>query len=402
MNQKSDLFVSLSVIISSALLLAALVFAVIGNPFEKPHLEFAVDFEDISGVSTNSEVRYAGSTIGVVREIEHLSVEERRHPDEIIRMNVAILEEIDIPANVKVSITSSSMLGERFVALKRVDDEEGLLAGGTILSASSAPSMLEDIAPGSSEIVANIDELVVTLNGVVAQLNGDSGKGLMTSVTNIEELTGSLKDVSADFSAAFSGDDEKPGMKGQIDEVLGNLESLSSGLNVLMVGEEGKEGINDGAKRIVTNLDAFSLELNKMICGTEDEAGLRTQLNNITEEIHVLLAGPEDKPEEALRQQLLGITSKVESLTQELHVMTVWGQYIAGTLAEKPNRLIFGNGTNDIPTKEELLDYIERKESYPVVIQPGNGRKDEGEMEKVNAQADDRAIRIFRKKKEGF
>lgn len=399
MNQKSDLFVSLSVIISSTLLLAALVFAVVGNPFEEPHLEFSVDFKDISGVGTNSEVRYAGSTIGVVREVEHLPIKERNDPDEIIRMNIAITEEIDIPANVKVSITSSSMLGERFVALKRVDDEGGLLANGSVLSAGGAPSMLEDIAPGSGELIANIDELVVTLSGVVTQLNGDSGKGLMTSVTNIEELTGSLKDVSADFSVAFSGDDENPGMKNQINDVLGNLESLSSGLEVLIKGEDGKEGIDEGAKRIVSNLDSFSLELNQMLAGTESEVGLRMQLNDIAEEINVMLAGPEDKPEEALRKQLLGITTKIDHLAQELHVMTVWGQYIAGTLAEKPSRLIFGGKENEIPTKDELLNYIRRKESYPVVIEPGGGRDESGGVEAASARADDNARRLFRKKK---
>ena len=71
MKNKSDAIIALSVIACSLVLLGALFFSVAGNPFEKPHLTFSVDFEDLTGIQRNSAVLFAGDEVGYVDEVAY-------------------------------------------------------------------------------------------------------------------------------------------------------------------------------------------------------------------------------------------------------------------------------------------------------------------------------------------
>ena len=73
----SDYIVALSVIICSAVLLAALTFALSGYRLKKPARTLQVDYEDVTGVKLHSEVRYAGAPAGHVITMHHLSPEQR-------------------------------------------------------------------------------------------------------------------------------------------------------------------------------------------------------------------------------------------------------------------------------------------------------------------------------------
>ena len=60
---------------------------------------------------------------------------------------------------------------------------------------------------------------------------------------------------------------------------------------------------------------------------------------------------------------------KINTLMEEMNALVIWGEYITGTLAGKPSRLIFGNKTNEVPTKEQLIEHMRRThDPYPVRI----------------------------------
>ena len=73
MKNKQDATVATLVILCSLMLLGALIFAISGDPWRKPHLRFSVDFADITGIHRNTSVLFAGDHIGVVDRIEHLA-----------------------------------------------------------------------------------------------------------------------------------------------------------------------------------------------------------------------------------------------------------------------------------------------------------------------------------------
>ena len=54
----SDYLVALSVIACSVVLLGALTFALSGYRFKKPTRTLQINYEDVTGIKVNSEVRY--------------------------------------------------------------------------------------------------------------------------------------------------------------------------------------------------------------------------------------------------------------------------------------------------------------------------------------------------------
>src|SRR6202030_4626933 len=73
----SDYLVALSVIACSALLLAALTIALSGYRLKKPERTLQIKYEDVTGITVHSEVRYAGAPAGRVIAMRHLSAAER-------------------------------------------------------------------------------------------------------------------------------------------------------------------------------------------------------------------------------------------------------------------------------------------------------------------------------------
>ena len=63
----SDYFVAVFVIACSVVLLGALAFALSGRQLKKPTRTLQINYEDVTGIKVNSELRYAGAPAGLRR-----------------------------------------------------------------------------------------------------------------------------------------------------------------------------------------------------------------------------------------------------------------------------------------------------------------------------------------------
>jgi ABC-type transporter Mla subunit MlaD len=372
MKNKQDALVALSVIVCAGVLLGALVFSISGNPFKKPVLSFTADFESVAGITPHSPVLYAGDKIGVVDNLEQLSPEDRLDPDAIVRLHLSITKDVTVPSNIKISITSDSMLGERYVAIQRINDEDGPLNDGVHLLAGAPPSMLESMIPGGTEIVSDLGAIASNLKSFTEGLDsGDDGKNLSETIAN-------LKDVTGDFKIILRGEGENAeGLKVKLAAITDNMQTLTQDLKELISGPENDPamGLKTRAGDLFTNLEEFSEELNATLSGTDDEPGLRVKVNTIADEVNAILAGGDGQA--GMRDRLDSVMTKLDTVLLEVQAFIVWGEYVTGTLAEKPNRLIFGNKKNEVPTKEQILNYLrENKTPYPVIIEANNPKGD--------------------------
>src|SRR6266496_753525 len=68
----SDYVVAISVILCSLVLLGALTFALSGYRLKKSKRTLQINYEDVTGIKVNSEVRYAGAPAGRVIAMRHL------------------------------------------------------------------------------------------------------------------------------------------------------------------------------------------------------------------------------------------------------------------------------------------------------------------------------------------
>ena len=117
----SDYFVALFVIACSVVLLGALTFALSGRQLKKPTRTLQINYEDVTGIKVNSEVRYAGAPAGRVIAMRHLTAQEREataNKNDAVRVTVSLDEGIPpLPTDVTATLSSDTMLSPKFVAL---------------------------------------------------------------------------------------------------------------------------------------------------------------------------------------------------------------------------------------------------------------------------------------------
>jgi len=366
MKNKQDATVATLVILCSLMLLGALMFAISGDPWRKPHLRFSVDFADITGIHRNTNVLFAGDKIGVVERIEHLAPTDRILQGNTVRVHVEVFKPAPIPSKLKIIISAESMLGEKHIALVRLDDEDGLLADGAKLTSSSLGSLLEMMVPGGDAIFANIRDITADLKKITDPLGkGDASKTISDSLANIEAFTQELK-------TTFTGDGKTPGFGQKINAVADKLEDTATGIQEIIKGPKGAadKGLSNRADAIFANLEVFSKDLNLMIAGTPGgKPGLKQRLDEITGDLHQILAGGDNASGPGLEKHLDTTMRKVNTLVEEMNALVVWGEYITGTLAGKPSRLIFGSRENEVPSKEQIIEHMRRNHTpYPVRI----------------------------------
>lgn len=365
MKNKQDATVATLVILCSLMLLGALIFAISGDPWRKPHMRFAVDFADITGIHRNTSVLFAGDKIGTVDRIEHLAPADRILESNTVRVHIEVFSPAPIPSRLKVIISAESVLGEKHIALIRLDDEEGLLADGARLTSTSLGSLLEMMIPGGDAIFANIRDITADLKKITDPLGkGDASKKITDSLANIEAFTQQLK-------ITFAGDGKTPGFGQKINSVADKLEDTATGIQELVKGPKGAadKGLAPRADAILSNLESFSKELNQTFAGTDGKPGLKARVEEITTDLHRLLAGSGTASNPGLEKHLDTTMRKINTLMEEMNALVIWGEYITGTLAGKPSRLIFGSKANEVPTKEQLIEHMRRThDPYPVRI----------------------------------
>ncbi|PYL13659.1 MAG: hypothetical protein DMF43_04260 [Verrucomicrobia bacterium] len=113
----SDFLVALFVIACSVVLLAALTFALSGYHLKKPTRTLQINYEDVTGIKVNSEVRYAGAPAGRVIAMRHLTAKEREasaNKKVAVLVTVSLDEGIPpLPTDVTATLSSDTLLSPK-------------------------------------------------------------------------------------------------------------------------------------------------------------------------------------------------------------------------------------------------------------------------------------------------
>ncbi len=358
-KNKSDIFVTLAVMACSTILLGALFFAIGGNPFASPRLRFSVDMRDSGGLIEGSDVTYSGHVIGKVVGIEVLSPTDRLpgKADHAIRIEVHVLQDVGLPANVEAKVKSASLLGSSLLALDLVGPTEiGKLEDGARLFGGNGSS-LDALVPGASDLISGIQTLVTNLNAVIEGLGGhEMGQ-------NAAETFQNLRDASAELKDALEGE------KG-VRAFAEKLNRVADDLHELIAGADGEEAASLKAKlaAVLENLESTTSGWKETF---GPKGGVNARLSRIAEGIDRLVNGDAAGNAKGLRDELPALAGDLRGVAEEARVFLVYAEYFAGSLAAKPRRLLFGDNDDiRIPSKEEILEYY-RKEGETLPIDPG-------------------------------
>src|SRR5438445_11855247 len=172
----SDYFVALFVIACSVVLLGALAFALTGRQLRKPKRTLQINYEDVTGIKVNSEVRYAGAPAGRVIAMRHLTAKEREaSPNKMdaVRVTVSLDEGIPpLPTDVTATLSSDTLLAPKFVALSAGTPGGKTLANNEAIEGHPAYG-LEQITAAAGPLFENANKLLDNLNATVTGLKGD-------------------------------------------------------------------------------------------------------------------------------------------------------------------------------------------------------------------------------------
>jgi ABC-type transporter Mla subunit MlaD len=230
----SDYLVALSVIVCSAILLAALTIALTGFRFNKPSRTLQIDFEDVTGVKLHSEVRYAGAPAGRVIAMRHLSREQRAegaNKRNAVRVTVSLLEEIPpLPADVIATLSSDTLLSPMFVALSAGTPGGDTLANDAIIEGHPAYG-IQQIAAAAGPLIDNANKLIDSLNATAGNLN--------TTVTSVRTNL----------------DDFMPKISPMLDTAKTDLEELQRIIKGLDDVEKNANSLFDSAGKFVGSTD---------------------------------------------------------------------------------------------------------------------------------------------------
>ena len=216
----SDYFVALSVIACSLVLLGALTFALSGYRLKKPTRTLQINYEDVTGIKVNSEVRYAGAPAGRVIAMQHLTATERdasANKKDAVRVTVSLDEGIPpLPTDITATLSSDTMLSPKFVALSAGTPGGQTLANNAAIEGHPSYG-LEQITAAAGPLFDNanklLDNLNVTVTGLKTDLNqftpklGPLADSLKLDVDNLQNLITNLEGLGKDADTFFGSAD---------------------------------------------------------------------------------------------------------------------------------------------------------------------------------------------------
>lgn len=328
----SDWMVALSVIICSAVLFAALAFALSGTMWGRPARTLLANFPDATGIAQGAQVKYGGAAAGRIAAIRMLSPEERLasgNPANTVQVTLALTADVPpLPTDITVTVAADSLLSEKFILLSGGTPGGNTLADGAVL---------QGIPP------VTIDALARTLD---------------TTLEGLRQIVGG--------SAGQTGDvfQRVHGLLGSADSLLGETRTLLGETRPVVQDAQAlvtlTKGVVGDAGTMFTKADGVVTEAGELISENRQPikrtfARLETAagtFDDLASRGNSLLVRNEKK--------LSAIIADFEVTSRNLKVISVYGEILTRTLAERPSRLIWGRGSNAIPSREDILRSRER------------------------------------------
>ncbi len=172
----SDYFVALFVIACSIVLLAALTFALSGYRLKKVTRTLQINYEDVTGIKVNSEVRYAGAPAGRVISMRHLTAKEREalpNRRDAVLVTVSLDEKIPpMPTDITATLSSDTLLSPKFVALSAGTPGGETLANNAAIEGHPAYG-IEQLTAAAGPLLDNANKLLNDTNVLVTGLKKD-------------------------------------------------------------------------------------------------------------------------------------------------------------------------------------------------------------------------------------
>ncbi|HSK24138.1 MAG TPA: MCE family protein [Egicoccus sp.] len=174
-------------------LLGALALVAVGcNPGGSDTIELTAAFDDVGDLVTNAHVRAGDVPIGLVTGIE-LAEDQRA------MVTMEVKRDTGLPARTEAALDRTSLLGERYIDLRPLEDG-GELTDGTHLADTRIVTDFEDVVSSGDRVLSMVatDQLYAAIETGAVAFGGRGGL-LGQFITDVEGFVGSYGENSDDL-----------------------------------------------------------------------------------------------------------------------------------------------------------------------------------------------------------
>lgn len=224
-----------------------------------------VEFTNASGLLRGSEVLLAGAKVGRITNEPTILPDMRG-----VYVDVRILEQVKIPVGSTFSISSSGLLGDKFIeiALDGDSKNQGFIQPDSVLKGTDSNGGIAGMAAGAGDLIADLRTTVGNINAVVKKLDATvlsktELDSIAASMRNLQTTTDRIAEASKKFDTTLdSGKATMESAKKAADELQQTLTAMHKLVDQAKSGS-GVLGTLISNREMANNLRALVLNLRK-------------------------------------------------------------------------------------------------------------------------------------------
>ena len=157
-------------------------------------------FKQVVGLQQQSDVRLSGVLIGKVTKIANEGTG--------VTVTMEVESDVKIPKQSKVSISSSGVMGEKFINFQpKVDNGEYLKNGDYLYGADEAG--MDAMFDGLTKVMNQVEELLQDVHEIIGDENFktsvvDMSKNMKEASANVNNMTGTFANIAANNEAMIN------------------------------------------------------------------------------------------------------------------------------------------------------------------------------------------------------
>lgn len=294
LKMSREIKTAILVIVSIALFIWGYSFLKGKNLFDNS-TKYYIEYEDVEGLTTSSNVTINGLVVGKVSKIELQDTGK-------VRVEILMNHSIDIARSSVAYIYSPGFIGGRDIAIELDFSNTDYLKSGAYLEGGVRVGLTDKIGTQLDPLQKKLDEVLANANQMLLSLNRILDEETQIGIkAAISDLNGTLANVNGLLAT------NKPKLDQTMDNLSymsGNFSKLSDSLVALDI------------KATFTKLDAASVKLESLLNGIEEGEGsigmllkddrLYDNLANASKEMEELLRDLKEHPKRYVHFSLFG------------------------------------------------------------------------------------------------